>query len=73
MDLTSKALKANTVEGKRLGWQIKVDGRTEFTTRQHAADHDRWAHKFAKNTGRHKVEVFKNGKLVRTVKVNTKA
>ena len=73
LDLFSKALQANTVEGKRLAWKIKVDGHTAFTTKQHADDHDRWARSFRKNSGRHTIELFKNGKLVRSIKVNTKA
>ncbi len=73
LDLFSKDLKADQVEGNRLAWTIKVDGRTAFSTKQHADDHDRWTRTFTKNTGRHTVELFKNGQLVRTIKVNTNA
>jgi len=73
VDMISAALPADATEGKRLGWKIKVDGRTAFGTMQHADDRDRWTGSFAKNTGRHTVKIFKNGDLVRTIKVNTKA
>ena len=73
VNMFASVLPNGAVEGKRLSWTITVDGRRVFAIAQHADRQSRWVRTFGKNTGRHTVEVFKNGVLVKTAKVNTKA
>jgi hypothetical protein len=70
--LRSNPLREHQVEGKLLRWRIAVDGRTSARIRQHAGDSDAWGQRFKKHTGTHTVKVFKNGTLVRTLKVRTR-
>ncbi len=73
IDMYSNGLRPNTVQGKKLAWKIAVDGRAVFGTQQSADSHDRWVRTFGKNTGTHKVELFKNSVRVETMKVRTNA
>ena len=62
---TSEAQPTNTVIGKRLHWVVKVDGRTVVDLRQRFSDHDDYAPYFA--AGNHRVQIYKNGDLIRTI------
>ena len=69
--LVSNKLAANQVEGKLLTWKIKVDGKTGLKATQGAGERDVFKQRFAKHTGKHVVEVFKNGSSVAKVKIKT--
>ena len=71
LDLSSHAQPANTVLGAKLAWKVKADGKTVFVTAQGFGDHDRVIVRFAKNSGKHLVQVFKNGVEVRHFMVKT--
>jgi hypothetical protein len=61
----------NTVQGRALTWKVKVDGKVRKTIVQNREDVDHYAVKFARHTGTHKVQVFKNNHLHRTYRVTT--
>jgi len=61
----SEAQPDNTVIGMRLHWVLKVDGRMTLSLRQGFSDHDDSGAYFA--SGKHRVEIWKNGMLVRTL------
>ena len=69
--MTSVAKPANAVAGKRLHWKISVDGKRVFATKQQFGDRDVWVQRFARNSGAHRVELFKNGVQVRNFMVRT--
>lgn len=71
LTLSSVNQPADTEVGKRLGWTVKVDGKTVFSTQQQFGDSARWRHVFKKRTGKHAVTVIQNGKQLRTYKVRT--
>ena len=71
LDFFSNAQPANTVLGAKLTWKVKADGKTVFVTAQGFGDHDRVKVSFAKNSGKHLVQVYKNGVEVRHFKVKT--
>ena len=73
VDMFASALPDGVVEGKMLSWTITVDDRRVFGITQHADRQARWVRTFPKNTGLRTVKVFKNGVLVKTVKVRTNA
>ena len=66
---SSEEQPTNTVIGKKLDWEIKVDGRVNFETKQGFGDHDVFRRHFATGSGKHVVKVFKNDVLVRTVSI----
>lgn len=60
-DLSSKAQPANSVLGTKLAWKVVVDGKTVFTTKQGFGDLDTVVANFAKHSGNHVVDLYKNG------------
>lgn len=69
-------LRANTLEEDQvaaapLRWKVKADGKVVLRTKQSAGDVNRPVFRFAKGTGKHTLEVYKNGTLATTVKVRT--
>ncbi len=69
--MTSDAQLENTVLGGKLNWKIRVDGDVVFKTAQGFGDEDTWQRKFPKGTGKHIVQVFKDGELVKQLTVHT--
>ena len=65
IDFKSEAQPTDTVLGKRLHWVVKVDGRMGIDLRQRFGDHDAYAHQFA--AGNHRVQVYKNGNVVKSL------
>ena len=65
VDLRSAAQPVNTVLGTKLDWKVKVDGRVTFHTKQGFGDHDVYRAPFATGSGRHVIQVIKNGVVVR--------
>lgn len=53
-----------TTEGARLRWVVRVDGERELVTAQGFGDRDDYTHRFQSGTGRHVVELSKNGDMV---------
>jgi hypothetical protein len=72
IDLTASKVGAHEVEGKVLRWRIVVDGRRAAAIRQHAGEKDVWAQTFRAGTGKHTVEVVKNGVSQGTYKIFTR-
>ena len=71
LKLKSDALPANVTEGKPLSWRVEVDGTTVAAFDQSAGQKSKLSYAFAKDTGTHKVVVFKNGVQAAKVKVRT--
>jgi hypothetical protein len=71
LTLTADKLAAGTTQGKALEWKIVVDGSTAASFSQNAGEVTKLSYRFPKNTGTHKVQVFKNGEKVETFKVKT--
>ncbi len=71
LDFISNAQPADSVQGKKLKWRVTVDGKRTFVTKQGFGDHDTLIERFAKNSGKHRIEVFKNGVKVRHFAVRT--
>ena len=71
--LRSDATPAGDTEGAPLEWTIEVDGSEVASLQQGAGEKDTLFYKFGKNTGKHKVVVFKDGVKVSTTKVDTGA
>lgn len=69
--MTAGAQPEGSVEGKRLVWTIKADGARVFETSQHFGDRSAFVKAFKKKSGKHTVQIMKNGKVVRTVVVRT--
>lgn len=65
VDLRSEPQPANTVLGKKLHWVVKVDGRVAMNVRQGFGDHDVLRQHFAIGSGKHRIEIIKNGVEVR--------
>ncbi len=62
--LASHDQPANTTEGEKLRWVIKVDGRVVARITQGFDDRDSWRRTFTKRTGMHNVTLLKNGEQV---------
>ncbi len=69
---TSDAQQANTTLGKKLAWEVRVDGDVALQSQQYFGDTDVWATRFAKNSGLHVVTVRKNGTFVDAFLVSAK-
>ncbi len=67
----SDSLPAGTTQGKALAWKVVVDGTLAASFDQGAGQTSHLQYAFKKDTGTHKVKVFKNGARVTTLKVNT--
>lgn len=72
LDLQAFDLAADQAEGKLLRWTVKVDGRRSAVIRQHAGDKDISVQQFRRGSGKHTVEIIKNGVSQRTYKVRTR-
>lgn len=68
----SDALADGTVEGETLEWEVNVDGKRVATITQGAGETDVFFARFAKDSGKHEVEIVKNGESVRTVNINVR-
>jgi hypothetical protein len=71
IDLFSKAQPADTTLGKKLTWRVKADGKTILVVHQGFGAHDWGIARFAKHSGKHVVDVYKNGVQVRHFAVRT--
>ena len=71
LKLKSDALPAGATQGKALSWRIVVDGKTVASFGQNAGHVSKLVYAFQKDTGTHKVVVFKNDVKVAKVKVKT--
>lgn len=71
LKLVSDALPAGATQGKALGWKVVVDGQTVAQFDQSAGQTSRLHYVFKKDTGTHRVKVFKNGVKAAKLKVNT--
>ena len=67
----SDSLPAGTTQGKALAWKVVVDGTLAAQFDQGAGQTSHLQYAFNKDTGTHRVKVFKNGAKVTTLKVNT--
>ena len=63
--LRSEPQPAHTTLGKKLHWVVKVDGRVALNIREGFGDHDVLRQHFAIGSGKHRIEVLKNGVEVR--------
>jgi hypothetical protein len=71
LNFVSDATPANFSEGKALKYKVKVDGVLASKVTQGASEKDVFARVFPRNSGTHKVQVYKDGALVSTYKVRT--
>jgi hypothetical protein len=71
LNFVSDATPTGSTEGKALKYKVKVDGVLASKVTQGAAEKDVFARVFPRNSGIHKVQVYKNGALVSTYKVRT--
>lgn len=72
INLQAFELGANQVEGNQLKWRFRVDGHGAGAIREHAGETDVWSQRFEKGTGRHTVEVLKNGVSQHVYKVDAR-
>lgn len=68
----SDALEDGTVAGAELEWRVNVDGKKVVTIEQGPGETDVFFARFEKKSGKHEVEIVKNGETVRTVKINVR-
>lgn len=68
---TADALVAGTAQGKKIQWKVKLDRTTALKLTQGAGDTD--VFKTPRLKGKHVVQVFKDGVLVKTIKFRGKA
>ena len=71
LSFVSDATPSTSTEGKALKYKVKVDGVLASKVTQGAGEKDVFARVFPRNSGVHKVQVYKNGELVNTYKVPT--
>lgn len=68
--LTSDARPQNdTGNGKRIFWEIKVDGVLVYSSANTWGDATTWTYRFAAKSGYHKVQVYKNTELYKQASV----
>ena len=65
VDLRSQPQPDNTVLGRKLHWVVKVDGHTVLNVREGFGAHDVARQHLATGSGKHRIQVLKNGVLVR--------
>ena len=65
IDLRSESQPANTTLGRKLHWVVKVDGRVALNIREGFGAHDVLRVHFAAGSGKHRIQISKNGVLVR--------
>jgi hypothetical protein len=71
VDLFSNPRPENTIRNKRLQWLVRVDGKPVFSIAQGFDNNDFWAQTFRKASGKHLVQLFKNGTRVRSFYIKT--
>ena len=64
-DLRSELQPAHTTLGKKLHWVVKVDGHAVLNVREGFGAHDVYRQHFATGSGKHRIEILKNGNVVR--------
>jgi hypothetical protein len=70
LTFATDALGANQVAGKKLTFKVTDNGETVFRAAMGPAEKSSVKLRFAQGTGRHKVQILKNGAVARTFKIN---
>ncbi|WP_160880047.1 hypothetical protein [Nocardioides flavescens] len=68
---SADALAAGTTQGKKIQWKVRIDRTTALKLTQGAGDTD--VFKTPRLKGKHVVQIFKDGVLVKTIKFRSKA